>query len=64
MLILAIKKLLSLESLHIKTIIRERVAVNKVQALHSTRPRLQINNNGSEGHFSDHNFADKTLMAM
>ena len=35
-----------------------RVAVNKVQALHSTRPRLQINNNGSEGHFSDHNFAD------
>ena len=35
-----------------------RVAVNKVQALHSTRPRLQINNNGSEGHFLDHNFAD------
>ena len=35
-----------------------RVAVNKVQALHSTRPRLQINDNGSEEHFTDRNFAD------
>ena len=35
-----------------------RVAVNKVQALHSTRPRLQIDNNGFEEHFSDYNFAD------